>query len=216
MNSDLSKIINGITINKFNIYAKTVRKGRYSEEINLDIYLRIDQFEQFLLSVKIFHGRKPYYKPWIEIFNINNEINMNNKLLIYFDSNLENTILSFFSQLFEHGENIYVEYYNDTETKKQLEANIPPAISRLGYKLFTLGFTWFKDWYFPEGFMEGNMKLQGEKPLNNTLKIEQLRKIHKEIKTFLINTKDNEWYIIKAKERAKILISSLKTTSLLF
>jgi hypothetical protein len=141
---------------------------------------------------------------------------MNNKLLIYFDSNLENTILSFFSQLLEHGESIYVEYYNDTETKKQLEANIPPTISRLGYKLFTLGFTWFKDWYFPEGFMEGNMKLQGEKPLNNTLKIEQLRKIHKEIKTFLINTKDNEWYIIKAKERAKILISSLRTTSLLF
>lgn len=207
MNQDISKIINGIMINEFNIYAKTIYKGRFLEEINLDIYLKMNQSECFLLSVKIFRGRKPYYRPWIEIFNINNEISIGNKSLVYFNSNLEDTILSIFSQLLDRGESIYVEYYNDIETKKQLEANIPPVVSRLGYKLFTLGFTWFKNWYFPEGFMEGNMKLQGEKPLNDTLKIEQLRKTHEEVKAFLIHTKDDEWYIIKAKERAKFLLT---------
>lgn len=205
MNQDISKIISGITINEFNVYAKIIHKGRFLEETNLDIYLKMNQFEHFLLSVKIFRGRKPYYRPWIEIFNINNEISIGNKPLTYFNSNLEDAVLSFFSQLLDHGESIYVEYYNDIETKKQLEANIPPVISRLGYKLFTLGFTWFKNWYFPEGFMEGNMKLQGEKPLNNTSKSEQLRKIHEEIKAFLTNAKDNEWYTIKAKERARLL-----------
>lgn len=207
MNQDISKIISGIAINEFNVYAKIIHKGRFLEETNLDIYLKMNQLEHFLLSVKIFRGRKPYYRPWIEIFNINNEINIGNKSLAYFNSNLEDAVLSFFSQLLEHGESIYVEYYNDIETKKQLEANIPPVISRLGYKLFTLGFTWFKDWYFPEGFMEGNMKLQGEKPLNNTLKSEQLRKMHEEIKAFLIHAKNNEWYTIKAKERARLLLT---------
>ncbi|MHA1209321.1 MAG: DUF1122 family protein [Candidatus Freyarchaeota archaeon] len=49
----------------------------------------------------------------------------------------------------------------------------PPS---LGYKLFQLGFTWFKDWYFAEGFWEGGVKLQGEKT-NEQNRNRQLEKI---------------------------------------
>ncbi len=211
---NISKIINGIIINDLHIYAKHIFKGRFSEETNLNIYIKQSTSEHFLLSAKIFHGRKPYYKPWIEIFNINDKIIINNKTLIYFDSNIEDTLLSFFSQLLNPGESIYIEYYNDLETKEQLNSSIPPVISRLGYKLFTLGFTWFKDWYFPEGFMEGDMKLQGEKPLNETFKKIQLKKIFDEIKIFLEYTRhSNKWYIIRARERGQNILKHLTITN---
>lgn len=59
---------------------------------------------------------------------------------------------------------MFVEYEWDHVTIRELEFGIPPALSRLGYKLLVRGFTWFKDWYYPEGFMEGGRKLQAEKP----------------------------------------------------
>ena len=49
---------------------------------------------------------------------------------------------------------------------KALELSVPPHLTRLGYLLLKNGFTWLKDWYFPEGFREGAPKLQGEKSLN--------------------------------------------------
>ncbi|MEM3832067.1 MAG: DUF1122 family protein [Thermoprotei archaeon] len=205
------KIINGVYINDFCIYAKNITKGRFSEEMNLDFYLKKHDQEAFLLSVKVFHGRKPYYRPWIEVFNINNEPKINNEKIVYFNSNLENTMLLTFSHMLENGESIYVEYYSDIETKKQLDLDFPPAVSRLGYKLFALGFSWFKNWYFPEGFMEGNVKLQAEKPINDNVKAMQLTKMYEEIIIFIkrIESFKKEWYIINAIERAKNIIDNL-------
>ncbi len=207
----ISKITNGISIDDFYIYAKNITKGRFSEEINLDLYLKKYKSEVFLLSAKIFQGRKPYYKPWVEIFNINNELMIDNEKIVYFNSDLENVVLLTFSHMLENGESIYVEYYNDVETKKQLDLDFPPVVSRLGHKLFTLGFSWFKNWYFPEGFMEGNIKLQAEKPVNNDARIMQLTKIYNEVVIFLkkMESFESEWYIINAIERAKSIAQDL-------
>jgi hypothetical protein len=49
-------------------------------------------------------------------------------------------------------------------TQVGLLAGIPPIATPLGVLLFELGCgDSFKDWYFPEGGMEGNRKLQGNK-----------------------------------------------------
>lgn len=203
--------MNGIIVDEFYVYAKHIAKGRFSEEMNIDFYLKIHNYEKFLLSAKVFYGRRPYYKPWIEIFNINNEIKINNKNITYFNSNLENALLLFFSQTLDAGETIYVEYYDDMETKKQLDLDFPPVISRLGYKLYTLGFSWFKNWYYPEGFAEGGIKLQAEKPINDSIKLMQLTKIYEETIMFLrkIERLNNEWYTINAIQRAKNIINDL-------
>ncbi|MEM1525116.1 MAG: DUF1122 family protein, partial [Nitrososphaerales archaeon] len=192
--------------------AKRLSKGRFKEEINLDIYLKNGNEEAPLLYVKVFYGRKPYYKPWVEFFGINDFINLGGRVFNYFDSIFEDKLLSHFSNSINLGESIYVEYYNDEETRRQLDANFPIPVSRLGYKLFNLGFSGFKNWYFPEGFMEGGIKLQGEKPMNNEVKNQQLREIYDKVETFL-NRMENlnfyDSYIIKAVERAKNIINSI-------
>ena len=120
--------------------------------------------------------------------------------------------LKIFANSLGNGEKIYVEYIDDKETSFGLTYNFPPAITRLGYILFNLGFTWFKDWYFPEGGSEGGQKLQGEKPLNEEFKKKHLKKIHKDVEIFLNKTKEqNDYasYFIKARDRGKNLINKI-------
>ncbi|MCS7116345.1 MAG: DUF1122 family protein [Nitrososphaerota archaeon] len=210
-------VIKGIMVNSFTIYAKRSFKGRFREEVNLDVYIRSNKGgeEAFLLYVKVFYGRKPYFRPWVEFFEINSVIRLNEWAFEYFDSIFEDTLLSNFSKAIGPGGFIYVEYYNDEETKRQLDADLPIVVSRLGYKLFRLGFTGFKNWYFPEGFMEGGVKLQGEMAISDEVRDRQLKDIYNELKTFLNRMKDlevNKSYIAKAIERAKIILDQMNTS----
>lgn len=179
------KVTNGIVIENFMVYAKRISKGRFREEVNLDIYLRGQKEEEHLLFIKVFHGRKPTYRPWVEFFGINSSVTLCGEVIDYFNSVFEDELLSLFSQFLGPAEDFYVEYYNDEETRRQLEVGVPPSVTRLGYKLFKLGFTWFKDWYFPEGFMEGGQKLQGEKPLDDAARNRQLEMIYSGLRVFL-------------------------------
>lgn len=141
----IKEIVKGIKINDFIIYAKKVSKGRFLEEENLDIFVKKEELESRLLHIKIFYSRKPYYKPWVEFFSINAQINLEGKIINYFDSIFEYELLSLFSNFLNKGGKIFIEYYNDEETRKQLERGFPIPVTRLGYNLFKLGFTWFKD-----------------------------------------------------------------------
>ncbi|MGC9164381.1 MAG: DUF1122 family protein [Thermoprotei archaeon] len=62
--------------------------------------------------------------------------------------------------------------------------------------------------------MEGNVKLQAEKPVNNNVKIMQLTKIYDEVIIFLkkMENFESEWYIINAVERAKNIAYDLFKT----
>ncbi len=194
----------GIVVSDSMIYSSKVTEGRFAEEVDLDIYLKSSAEERFLLYVKVYHGRRPYYRPWVEFFGINRAVDT------YLDSALEGALLRLFSRYIEPGGKIYVEYHHDRETSIALERRFPPPVTRLGYKLFNLGFTWFKDWYFPEGFMEGGLKLQGEKPLNDDAKRRHLMGIRSQVQDFLerVNAWDEqEWYVIRAMERATALLA---------
>jgi hypothetical protein len=127
----------------------------------------------------------------VELYGINPRLELKEKYE-YFDSDLEGNLLEVISSKLEGGGKIYVEYQEDRETAYGLQYDFPFPITRLGYKLFNLGFTWFKDWYFPEGGSEGTQKLQGEKPLD-----EDASKRHKEtriaeIKEFIKKMKKKE------------------------
>jgi hypothetical protein len=175
----------GVVLNDHTVYINTAVKGRFQEELDLDVYLKKNSDEAHLLYLKIFDGRRPYYRPWVELYGIDGRIHVGNSDIDYFNSPLEKSFLQYLAKHIGPGENLFVDYHKDTETRKQLEKDIPAAVSRLGFMLYRLGFTWFKDWYFPEGFMEGEQKLQAEKPLNELEKNRQLKKIHESVMSSL-------------------------------
>ncbi len=177
----------GVSIMDYMVFAKNVMRGRFREELDLDVYLKKDSDEAHFMYLKLFQGRQPHYKPWIELFGIQGKIQIGNITIGYFDSQLEISLLRYVAQSVEPGENIFVDYSSDQDTRRQLELGVPAVVSRLGYKLYTLGFTWFKDWYFPEGFMVGEQKLQAERALHKGEENRQKKVLYRSIKSFLEN-----------------------------
>jgi len=198
----IEKLKSGISVEDYTIKATRIRQGRFIEEYNLNISLFSKKDSSRLMFVKVFLGRQPYYNPWIELFSINNELVLGNKKLNFYNSILEDEILKLISMFLPNGSHIFIEYITDEETRRELTRGIPPHLTRLGFKLFNLGFTWFKDWYFPEGQNEGGPKLQAEKAINDAIKKKQLENIREEVKNWLmrnINKNDFEEPIKRAK-----------------
>lgn len=206
-----NNLINGIQIKNYLVFSDNVSMGRFKEEINLNIFIKFKKFTGKLFHLKIYAGLKPYYRPWIELTNINKSIKLD-KIFNYFDSEIESIMLELLSSYINNGEKFYVEYTDDKETSFGLTYNFPPATTRLGNILFNLDFTWFKDWYFPEGGNEGNQKLQGEKPLNEESKKKHVKRIKFEINSFLKENKKNykhNNYYAKAIKRGKNVLMKI-------
>ncbi|GAC1332542.1 MAG: hypothetical protein NVSMB17_11760 [Candidatus Dormibacteria bacterium] len=71
-------------------------------------------------------------------------------------------------------------------TQRGLLAGIPPLATPLGTLLFDLGVgDSFKDWYFPEGGMEGNRKLQGNRAYTTAQQLEMRGLRAGELRAFL-------------------------------
>jgi len=208
-------IIKGIEINTVRAYAKKVTAGRFKEEVNLSIFLKENNEEEYLFSAKVYYGNEPFYLPWVEIFSIRNHVPLKTPVE-YFDSVIEEILLKVFSKPLGPGGKIYVEYHTDRETSYGLMHGFPPPATRLGYKLFTLGFTWFKDWYFPEGGSEGGQKLQGEKPIDKIARKRHLKDISNEVSSFIREIKgaeildDSGRYLLRAKERAESVLRQIE------
>lgn len=137
----------GIVCEGKRLYISKIDKGRFAEEENLTLSLD----GRSLLFAKVFYGRKPYWREWIELFNIETE---------FFSSPFEDELYQLISR---HFGRIFVEYYEDRETSLQLEKGVPAENTRLGQKLIKCGYKYLRNWYYPEGWMEGGQKLQGEK-----------------------------------------------------
>ncbi|WP_448583802.1 DUF1122 family protein [Thermocrinis sp.] len=137
----------GIELPQGTLVLVSTNRGRFAEEENYEIHLNGKR----LLFAKAFYGRKPYYKEWIELFHIEEE---------FFASPAEDALFSLISKCYRR---VFVEYYNDAQTLRELKAGVSPEETRLGAKLKRLGYTFFRDWYYPEGWMEGGYKLQAER-----------------------------------------------------
>ena len=177
----LKKLKEGVKAGEFTIFCEDPKPGRFAEEFNLDLAVSKDGEHTHLLHAKVFGGRG-YYREWVEIFGIKREV----MGVPYFGSELEKTILD----LFSFTGRIFVEYFEDKETTRELSMGVPPALSRLGFDLAMRGYTWFKDWYFPEGLMEGGHKLQGEKTDRKEVQVKRLDKLRRDLGSFLETCKD--------------------------
>jgi hypothetical protein len=184
-----------------------VRKGRFSEEVNYEVYVGRGEAWVRLLAVKMFNGRPPFYRRWVELFHILPEVSFKGLKYVFLNSPQERELVKCLSSQLSGGEKIFIEYIYDDETYKALEAGIPTPLTRLGYMLLENGFTWFKNWYFAEGFMEGSPKIQGEKPLDENHRMRLLREICGEVEDFLktvgnsVQSKTRDYYT-RAVERA--------------
>ncbi len=192
----LKKLKEGVKAGEFTISCEDPKPGRFAEEFNLDLAVSKDGEHTHLLHAKVFGGRG-YYREWVEIFGIKREV----MGVPYFGSELEKTILD----LFSFTGRIFVEYFEDRETTRELSVGVPPALSRLGFDLAMRGYTWFKDWYFPEGLMEGGHKLQGEKANDPSRLRVHLDNIKRQTETFLGSSAE-EKLKEKVKDRFKILL----------
>ncbi|MEM2343030.1 MAG: DUF1122 family protein [Sulfolobales archaeon] len=159
----------------------SVSSGRFLEEENLEVYIAFKDVKKRLLAMKVFHGKPPYYRRWVEVFMIKKELTFNDVVFKFIDSTYERKIIECLSKFLKNGERLFIEYMYDDETKKALELSVPPPLTRLGYILLQNGFTWFKDWYYPEGFMEGGPKLQAEKPIGEESKKKHIDELCREV-----------------------------------
>ncbi|MGC9105346.1 MAG: DUF1122 family protein [Thermoprotei archaeon] len=102
-----------------------------------------------------FHGRPPFYPKWIEV--------------IYDPwprkEGKEQELFETLAKELGPGGRLFVVYVKDRETFERLSKGFHPVETPLGFALLQAGFTWFKDWYYPEGGAEGGMKLQANLPL---------------------------------------------------
>jgi len=146
----------GIKVGKYLLKAEDIGTGRFIEERDLELFLINSNTRKHLMFIKAFPGRAPYYKGWIELFAFNPEIN-------FFRTPMEKKFLSIISDTIGPGESIFIEYAQDKQTKQMLYHSAKAEDTPLGKILLDLGFKWFKDWYFPEGALEGGQKLQAQK-----------------------------------------------------
>jgi hypothetical protein len=200
------ELINGITINNFKIYCNKETKGRFKEETNMSLFIKYKNEEDFLLNLKLFYGRGSFYKEWVEIYNINTFLSFLN----FFDSIIEEEILRFFYNYLENEGKLFIEYYKDRETVEQLERNYPIISTRIGFKLFKIGFINFKDWYFAEGFYEGGQKIQAEKNLNSHIKLKFIKETYYEIIKFVNNNRNGDEILKKSISYSNEILKILK------
>ncbi|MEM2778639.1 MAG: DUF1122 family protein, partial [Candidatus Jordarchaeales archaeon] len=97
------KLTEGIDVSGFTIKAGKVSRGRFKEEVNLDIYLSGEGGAALLLYVKAFYGRWPHYYPWVELFGFRRNVSVGGSTVKYFDSVFEDTLLSLFGGALEPG-----------------------------------------------------------------------------------------------------------------
>jgi hypothetical protein len=211
MNPSLSEIERK-KLNNYSIKISNIVPGRFKEEINFDMFLiNINKQTSIdpVIKGKYFSGRGKFYRPWLELF-YNNYIKFKKLSTIDLSNSImEKKIFKYLSDLLPSGSHIMIVYQNHTETKDGLAKRIPPPVTPIGYLLWSVGCTWFKDWYFSEGLLEGELKLQGNKSLNIKDRKRNLIQIRNELNTFVNSISSKESIYIKAKERSKNILKNI-------
>ncbi len=139
-------LIEGVLVENHTLKASKVEQGRFIEEENITVTLD----GQRVMFIKVFYGRQPYYKEWAELFSIKGT---------FFSTPVEDVLYKLLSN---HFRRVFIEYYTDKETLNELKKGLPVEETRMGKKLRAVGYKHFRDWYYPEGWMEGTYKIQAE------------------------------------------------------
>lgn len=199
-------------MNGYVLHVDNISRGRFVEEINFELYLKAidgETSENPVVKGKYFSGRGEFYKPWLEIYYDNRAKFKSSKIADVPEIGLDEKMFKHLSALLPQGAHIMVVYLNHEETRKGLERGVPAPATPIGYLLWKSGCTWFKDWYFAEGFWEGDVKLQGNKPLNEENRRKDLLEARKELTEFLKKEKGKEKLFLGARKRAEDVLGDI-------
>jgi len=205
-------VLSGKKLNGYVLHVGNISRGRFIEETNFELYLNaIDgqTSKNPAVKGKYFSGRGKVYQPWLEIYYYN-RVKFKSKIVDLSEGRLDEKLFKHLSDLLPANAHIMVVYLNHEETKKGLERGVPAPATPIGYLLWKSGFTWFKDWYFAEGFWEGDVKIQGDKPIDNENRRKDLLEIHKELTEFLKKEKGEERLFLDARKRAEDVLEVIK------
>jgi hypothetical protein len=170
-----------------------VKRGRFPEERDAVVLAGDDG--KPAIRLKHFGGRRSAgVLPWIEASVAPGE-----------DEAYRAELVAALAALVPPGGYLMISY-GDDETERGLKRRFPPAVTPLGKALLDAGCTWFKDWYYPEGWLEGGMKLQGNKPASPERAAEGLAAIRAEVEEWLEaapSAADSDDHVLShARERA--------------
>ena len=204
--------IEGKKLNGFALHIDNISQGRFVEEINFELYLKAidgETSENPAVKAKYFSGRGEFYKPWLEIYYEPRVKLESSKIVDLSERGLDEKLFKHLSGFLPPSAHIMVVYLNHEETRKGLEQGVPAPATPIGYLLWKSGCTWFKDWYFAEGFWEGDVKLQGNKPLDEVNRRKDLLETRKELTEFLKKEKRKGKLFLDAKKRAEDVLKDI-------
>jgi hypothetical protein len=153
------------------------KKGRTERETYFNIYLRLADKSSIrpIIQGLYFMGRGDYIKAWVEFRYMPQAEFAGGGSVDLEKEGLTGGLFSILGKVVPPGGSMMVIYGAEAhplmvDTESGLKRSYPPAVTPLGYHLWNNGFRWFKDWYFPEGWMEGGMKLQATRPLTDDIR----------------------------------------------
>ena len=160
----LKELMEGVAVSNGIVRVEEV-KVLPGSRLHYPIIFEVGGSKEEVCLALAFCGRG-YYRPWIEVYSCNPVLGVGGRSFRLVGSSVEESLLDLLARHMGPGEPLYFEYVWDEETLREASQGVHPAFTRLGWLLLRRGFTWFKLWYYPEGFMEGAEKIQAEKPIN--------------------------------------------------
>lgn len=188
--------LDGVKTSRGHLRLQNVRRGRFREE--QDALVVLAETEEVAIRLKHFSGRPSAgIPPWIEASVLREEPLRRELILALAD------LLPLAGRL--------MITYGDDETERGLKRRFPPVVTPIGRDLFAAGCTWFKDWYYPEGWLEGEFKLQGNKPASAEAREANLDCIRAEVEAWLAQAPmADDQVFARARERALALLEALE------
>lgn len=173
----LRRVLDRKRVGYFTTHVTNVKRVRFAEERYFELYLKDERGHlQRDPAVKgIYFAGRNGIRAWVEADVRHGE--------------LERELFSLISKLIPAGGHLMVIYAptpgEHLRTAEELKSGVPPAATPLGYLMWQVGFRAFKDWYFPEGWKEGDTKLQGDKAVDAAQEKEMRAEVVTELKKWL-------------------------------
>ena len=214
----LERLIGGRSLDGYSLELSHFKQGRTERETYFNIFLKREGRLSLnpVIQGLFFMGRGEYIKAWIEFryapivefpegFSVDLE-----------EEGITSELFSIMGELVPPGGSMMViygaePYHLHMETEHGLKLGFPPQVTPLGYYLWNSGFRWFKDWYFPEGWMEGGTKLQATRPLDESIRRERQNKAREDLDEFIAKLDDHKLTLLEeeALQRARSVLTTI-------